>query len=101
MAAKDVFGDTNFGRYGGGTPIASGIANPLLMLGIPGASQLQRSVEGNAAYNKGASVSPAGETRFTVNQDPENYWRSLLFGMYNTKEGRAYLQSQNRNLAGL
>lgn len=100
MSRADVFGGTNFGRYGGGTPIASGISNPLLLLGIPGMSQLQRSVEGAAAYNEGASLTPTGKTRFDIEQNPENYWRAILFGMYNTEEGRAYLAAQNARLAG-
>lgn len=100
LSRADIFGGTNIGRYGGGTPIASGLSNPLLLLGVPGMAQLQRSVEGSNAYNQGASMTPAGNTRFDIQQDPENYWRSLLFGMYNTKEGQAYLASQNANLAG-
>lgn len=100
MSRADIFGGTNLGRYGGGTPIASGIGNPLLMLGVPGAGQLQRSVEGNKAFNAGASITPGGNTRFNIEQDPENYWRSILLGMYSTKEGRAYLAAQNARLQG-
>lgn len=100
LSRAEIFGGTNLGRYGGGTPIASGISNPLLMLGIPGASQAQRSVEGSRAFNAGASTTPGGDTRFSINQDPENYWRSILLGMYSTKEGRAYLAAQNAKLAG-
>lgn len=100
LSRADVFGDTNLGRYGGGTPIASGIGNPLLLTGIPGISQLQKSVEGSNAYRSGASTTAGGNTRFTIDPNTENYFRALLFGQYGTKEGRAYLAGKNANLAG-
>lgn len=100
LSRADVFGDTNFGRYGGGTPLASGISNPLLLLGLPGMSQLQKSVEGNKAFSQGASMTPGGETRFDISQDPENFWRAILFGMYGTAEGQAYLRDQQARLGG-
>lgn len=100
MSASQIFGDTSIGRYGGGTPIASGISNPLLLLGIPGMSQLQKSVEGVNAYNAGGSMSPSGRLRFSIPQTPEEYWRSLLLGQYGTGAGRDYIRSQTSNLAG-
>lgn len=100
LSRTDVFGDTNFGRYGGGTPLASGLSNPLLLLGIPGMNQLQRSVEGANAVSQGASVSPSGDTRFLIENTPEEYWRAILFGQYGTQAGRDYLNQQNASLAG-
>lgn len=100
LSRQDVFGNTNLGRYGGGTPIAGGISNPLLLTGIPGMAQLQRSGEGLRSYNEGASYTPSGDTRFNVEQSPENLWRSILFGMYGTTDGRAYLAEKNAQLAG-
>ncbi len=101
LSQQDIFGDSNFGRYGGGTPLASGISNPLLLLGIPGMAQLQRSVEGANAVNAGASMTPGGDERFAI--DPtsqEELWRAILLGQYGTQAGREYLQQQNNSLAG-
>lgn len=100
LSKASVFGNSNFGRYGGTTPLASGIGNPLLALGIPGAAQLQRSVEGVNAYNAGGSVSPAGQTRFAIAPGTENYLRALLWGQYGTQEGQQYLAGKNNNIAG-
>lgn len=100
LSRQDIFGDTNFGRYGGGTPLASGLSNPLLLTGIPGMAQLQRSVEGVNAVNAGGSTTGGGETRFLVDPSMENYWRAILFGQYGTVEGRQYLADQNARLAG-
>lgn len=100
LSRDDIFGDSNFGRYGGGTPLASGLANPLLLLGIPGMNQLQRSVEGANAVSEGASTSPSGDVRFLIENTPEEYWRAILFGQYGTGAGRDYLTQQNNSLAG-
>lgn len=100
LSRNDIFGDSNFGRYGGGTPLAAGISNPLLLLGIPGMAQAQRSVEGINAVESGASTTGGGDTRFLLENDPENLWRAILFGQYGTREGRAYLQDQQNALAG-
>lgn len=101
LSQQDVFGDSNFGRYGGGTPLASGISNPLLLLGIPGMAQLQRSVEGANAVNGGASMTPGGDERFAIDpSSQEELWRAILLGQYGTKAGREYLQQQNNSLAG-
>lgn len=100
LSRDDIFGDSNFGRYGGGTPLASGLANPLLLTGIPGMNQLQRSVEGANAVGAGASETGGGDTRFLIDPSMENYWRAILFGQYGTIEGRQYLADQNARLAG-
>lgn len=100
LSRDDIFGDSNFGRYGGGTPLASGLANPLLLTGIPGMNQLQRSVEGANAVGAGASTTGGGDTRFLIDPSMENYWRAILFGQYGTVEGRQYLADQNARLAG-
>lgn len=100
LSREDIFGGTNIGRYGGGTPIASGLSNPLLLLGIPGMAQLQRSVEGANVVNNGASVTGGGNTRFDVQNTPEEMWRAILFGQYGTQAGRDYLRQQNNSLAG-
>lgn len=100
LAKADIFGGTNLGRYGSGPPIASGLSNPLLALGIPGMNQLQKSVEGNQAYNEGGLYDKNGDPKFTIDQNNENYWRSLLWGIYNTPEGQAYLKDRQTRLTG-
>ena len=100
LSRNEVFGDTNFGRYGGGTPLASGLSNPLLLTGIPGMAQLQRSVEGANAVNAGASVTPGGDLRFAIDPTQEEMWRAILLGQYGTEAGRQYMQQQNQSLAG-
>lgn len=100
MSRADVFGNSQVGRFGGSMPITSAFENPLYLLGIPGASQLQKSYEGISAYNEGASVSPSGTERFTIEQTPENLIRSLIYGPYQTAEGRAYIQDRNDRLQG-
>ena len=100
LSRNEVFGDTNFGRYGGGTPLASGLSNPLLLTGIPGMAQLQRSVEGANAVNSGASMTPGGDLRFSIDPSNEELWRAILLGQYGTQAGRDYLKQQNQSLAG-
>lgn len=100
LTRADVFGDTNLGRYGASAPIASGFSNPLLLLGIPGMAQLQRSVEGSQAYNQGGPLDKNGDTKFDISQSQENQWRALLLGMYGTPEGQAYLRQRSDSLAG-
>jgi len=100
LSRNEVFGDTNFGRYGGGTPLASGLSNPLLLTGIPGMAQLQRSVEGANAVNTGASITPGGDLRFAIDPTQEEMWRAILLGQYGTEAGRQYMQQQNQALAG-
>lgn len=100
FAKADIFGGTNFGRYDSGPPVAAGLSNPLLLLGIPGMNQLQRSVEGNRAYNEGGAFARDGDAKFLIDQNDENYWRTLLWGIYNTPEGQQYLRDQQARLTG-
>ncbi len=100
LAKADIFGGTNFGRYDSGPPIAAGFSNPLLLLGIPGMNQAQKSVEGNRAFNEGGSFAKDGDPKFLIDQNNENYWRSLLWGIYNTPEGQEYLRSQQARVSG-
>lgn len=100
LSRASVFGNSNVGRYGGSLPIQTIANHPLYALGIPGTAQLERSVQGSKDFNAGGSFTKDGDTKFTIDQTPENYWRSLLFGIYNTPEGQAYLKSQQAKLSG-
>jgi hypothetical protein len=100
MSRADLFGDSQVGRFGGSMPITSAFENPLHLLGIPGASQLQKSYEGVSAFSDGASVSPSGTERFEIDQNAANFIRALIFGPYQTEEGRAYLKDRTDRLQG-
>lgn len=100
MSRADLFGDSQVGRFGGSMPVSSAFENPLHLLGIPGASQIQKSYEGISAFNDGASVSPSGTERFEIDQNAANFIRALLYGPYQTEEGRAYLKDRNDRLQG-
>lgn len=101
LSRAELFGDSQIGRYGPSAPLAAAFENPLYLTGIPGLSQAQRSLQGIESYNQGASISPSGNVRFAVDQNPENWWRSMLFGQYNTAEGRDYIRQLSRNQQGL
>lgn len=100
LTRADVFGDTNLGRYGASAPIASGFSNPLLLLGVPGMGQIQRSVEGAEAYNQGGPQDKNGDSKFDIAQNQENQFRAWILGMYGTPEGQAYLRQRSDSLAG-
>ena len=100
LTRSDLFGDSQIGRFGGSVPIQAAFENPALMLGIPGFSQAQRTVEGLNAYGQGASISPSGEERYTIDQNFLNLLKSMIGGQYATEEGRAYLEERNARLRG-
>lgn len=100
LTRSDLFGDSQIGRFGGSVPIQAAFENPALMLGIPGFSQAQRTVEGLNAYGQGASISPSGEERYTIDQNFLNLLNAMVGGQYATEEGRAYLEERNARLRG-
>ena len=100
LTRSDLFGDSQIGRFGGSVPMQAAFENPALMLGIPGFSQAQRTVEGLNAYGQGASISPSGEERYTIDQNFLNLLNSMIGGQYATEEGRAYLEERNARLRG-
>jgi hypothetical protein len=100
LSRTELFGDTQIGRFGPSAPIQGALERPVNLLGIPGTSQFLRSQSGLESYGEGQSVTPGGNVRFDVEQNPENFIRALLFGQYSTPEGQAYLEEQGRRLGG-
>lgn len=100
LTRAELFGNSQIGRYGASAPLSAAFENPLYLLGIPGMGQIQRSAGGLEAYNNGVSITPSGNERFTVEQDFDNYIRALLYGQYQTREGRQYIEDLTRQQQG-
>jgi len=49
---------------------------------LPAGGQIRKSLEGISAYNEGASLTPSGRTRFSVEQTPANFLKAAAFGQY-------------------
>lgn len=100
LSRSELFGDSSIGRYGPSAPLTAAFENPLYLLGIPGTGQAQRTFQGLQAVNEGESVTPSGRQRFEVEGDLENYIRALIFGQYQTREGRQYIEELSRQARG-
>ncbi len=96
---KELFGDSDPTRFGGGLLITKALTDPLYKL-IPsfGGSQLKKTIEGVQSVNKGM-VEKDGKMRFPVSKDPLNFAQSALFGKYSTPEAREYFSKDRRPLS--
>lgn len=65
------------------------------MMYVPGGAQIQKSTAGVGAFLEGEKRSKSGKTQtFPIEQDVENFIRSLIYGPYGTKEGRDYIEEE-------
>jgi hypothetical protein len=96
---KELFGDNDPTRFGGGLLVAKGLADPLYKIAPPFAgSQIKKTVEGIQSVNKGM-VEKDNKMRFPVDQTFKNYAQSALFGKYSTPEAREYFDKDRRPLS--
>lgn len=101
------------GLTGGRLPVGAGLPNvpkiikgeanvgkelikPLFFLAPPaGGLQIKKTLEGLAAYSRGAVRSASGKTElFEIKRSPENFVRSILFGKWATPEARKYFETR-------
>lgn len=58
---------------------------------IPGGTQIRKSVQGAKLIDRGYSATPAGKARFLAPQSTFGKIKAVLFGQYNTPEGREWV----------
>lgn len=95
QVAKTLLGAPN--QYGAPTGskeiIRAGI--PLIPAGV----QLNKTIGGLQSYNQGMVTNSAGNAQYPIEQNIQNFIRSLLFGKYNTPEARQYFNNNDRPLS--
>lgn len=57
---------------------------------VPGGAQIKKTIQGLKAYNAGKDVTAAGNTRFNIPKNTENFLRATLFGKSSLKEAQEY-----------
>lgn len=75
------------------------LAKPLQYVLPGGGGQIRKTVQGVEVFQRGASVTPSGMVRFPIEQTPENFLKTALFGQYSTPEGQEYIRSGFKKLS--
>lgn len=96
---EELFGDNDPTRFGSGLLAAQAITDPLTKVALPlGGSQVKKTTQGATSLIKG-EFEKDGKLRFPVEPTGENITRGLLFGPYQTEEGRRYIDEERRPLS--
>lgn len=66
---------------------------------IPAGTQINKTLGGVQSYNQGMVTNGSGNAQYPIEQDVPNFLRTLLFGKYNTPEGRKYFNDNERPLS--
>jgi len=64
---------------------------------VPGGSQIKKTIQGVQSYNQGASTTPTGRTRFTVEKNLPNLAKATMFGQYSLPGAKAYIQNLGKS----
>lgn len=99
ITRKELFGEGDPTRFGGGLLAMKGLYDPLFNL-VPsyGGKQIQRTLQGIDAFRKGYSESASGRVRFPVERNISNAIKSATFGQYSLPEARQYFDSNTSSL---
>ncbi len=106
ISKQELFGQSAAGRYPA-TPLVASVLrdptrDPLFKLVLPwGGNQLKRTIEGVGVVNAGRAKTAAGKTAYKVDQSPENYLRSIIFGKGSLPETQKYYDAKDAALAGV
>lgn len=92
---KAILGAPN--KYGQPTGIKE-VSKTLIPL-IPAGVQLNKTIGGLQSYNQGMVTNDSGNAQYPVEQNVPNFLRSILFGKYNTPEGRQYFNESRHPLS--
>lgn len=96
---KDLFGKGDPTRFGSGLLAMKGLQDPLFKVLPPfGGQQLERTLQGVDAVNKGASESQSGRVQYPIEQTPGNYLQAGVFGKYSTPEAKDYFNNDRTPL---
>jgi hypothetical protein len=101
---KELFGQNDPTRFGGGLLVTKALQDPLYKLALPfGGAQLKKTVEGLNAVNKGGdySTNVAGEKslKYPIEKTPGNYVQAGIFGKYSLPESKEYIDNDRRPLS--
>ena len=103
---EEIFGDNSPNRYGISSLGVSGIADFIKDPGvksaldlvtdyIPGGNQMMKTGKAAYYYGKGAYTTKSGRVAFAVDDDPINFIKSMLFGIWASDAGQEYLDGGN------
>lgn len=71
----------------------------LVPLLFPAGAQINRSLQGIGAYQRGYSQTSSGNVRYPIAQTPSNMARTALFGQYRVPEADQYFSSNSSPLS--
>jgi hypothetical protein len=63
------------------------------LLLVPGGVQGKKTITGLMDYARGYAETASGNKKYDIQQSPENFIKSALFGTYATPEGRQYVEN--------
>jgi len=63
---------------------------------IPGGVQAKKTIEGAAAFNRGASETPKGQVRYTIDKNVGNRLRTATMGQYAASEAEPYFKEKRK-----
>lgn len=96
---RELFGDNDPTRFGGGLLVTKALSDPLYKIAAPfGGAQAKKTIEGLKSVSEGM-VAKNGKMSFPVDKNLENYAKSALFGKYATDEAREYFDKDRRPLS--
>jgi hypothetical protein len=90
-------------RFGNGLLAIKGIQDPWYKLALPfGGSQVKKTIQGLQTMSKGGSYTQDSQDnkilKYPIEQSPENYIKSVLFGPYAAKESVNYYNNKTKQL---
>lgn len=94
ISRRDLLGEGDPTRFGGGILVSKGLQDPLFKLGPNyGGTQLKRSIEGIKSYGQGEVKKSNGTTKFEIDKTFENMIKAYLFGSSATGQAKDYYDS--------
>lgn len=97
LTREELFGEGDPTRYGSGLLSVKGLKDPLFKVLPPfGGGQLKKSLQGTGAFMKGFVTNKEGEVQYDIEQNPQNFLRSILFGKYSSPEAREHFDTTTK-----
>jgi hypothetical protein len=92
-------GKNEFGQETDRVKLAETFGRDVFRMLAPGGTQIDKTIQGTAAVESGASRTDSGNVRYGIETNDENRLRGALFGQYALDEGQDYFDRGGKPLS--